>query len=50
MADKDNEKNLNTTLEAIDDDELEIVSGGRGNLNPPRVDVHDYDDDVKGRM
>ena len=44
----DKEKNNNPELESIGDDELEEVTGG-GDLNPPRVDVHDYDN-VKDRM
>ncbi len=44
---KDKEKKVE--LEEIDDKELEKVVGGR-NLNPQRVDIHPYDDDVKGRM
>lgn len=47
MSDK--EKLENTELEPIEDDALEEVTGG-GGLNPPRVDIHNYDDNVKGRM
>lgn len=48
MSDK--EKLENVELEAIDDDELDQVTGGAGGLNPPRVDIHPYDDNVKSRM
>jgi len=46
-----NEKELNTVENdgSLDLDELENVSGGAG-LNPPRVAIHDYDDDVKNRV
>ena len=47
MSDK--EKLENTEVEPIEDDELDEVTGG-GRLNPPRVDIHAYDDYVKSRM
>ncbi len=34
----------------LEEEELDNVSGGRGGLNPPRVDVYEYDSDVKKRM
>lgn len=48
MSDK--EKLENTELEPIEDDELDEVTGGGSGLNPPRVDIHPYDEDVKKRM
>ncbi len=48
MSDK--EKLENPELEPIEDEELEEVIGGGNGLNPPRVDIHPYDDDVKSRM
>ncbi len=46
----DKEKLKNTELEELEDEELDEVAGGGGSLNPPRVDIHPYDDDVKSRM
>ena len=46
----DKEKLENTELEELDDAELDEVAGGSGSLNPPRVDIHPYDDNVKSRM
>lgn len=48
MSDK--EKLENVELETIEDDDLDNVTGGSGGLNPPRVKLHQYDDNVKGRM
>lgn len=48
MSDK--EKLENNELEPIEDDELDEVTGGGSGLNPPRVDIHPYNDDVKSRM
>lgn len=48
MSDK--EKLENNELEPIEDDELDKVTGGGSGLNPPRVDIHPYNDDVKSRM
>lgn len=48
MSDK--EKLENTEITPIEDDELDEVTGGGNGLNPPRVDIHPYDDDVKSRM
>lgn len=45
----DKEKLENTEIKPIEDDELDEVTGG-GGLNPPRVDIHAYDDYVKSRM
>ena len=44
-----NNNDENTELREINDDELDSVVGGKG-LNPPRVDIHPYDDSVKDRM
>lgn len=44
-------ENLNDPeLYPVEDDELDEVTGGSNDLNPPRVDIHPYDDDVKKRM
>lgn len=43
------EKINNINLEPVADDELEGVTGGKA-LNPPRVDIHPYDENVKQRM
>lgn len=47
MEEKD--KPNNNQLEPVADDELENATGGKA-LDPPRVDIHPYDDDVKKRM
>lgn len=46
----DKEKIENPELEVVEDDELDEVTGGGNGLNPPRVDIHPYDDNVKDRM
>lgn len=46
----DKEKLENLDPQPIEDDELDEVAGGGSSLNPPRVDVHPYDPDVKSRM
>ena len=47
---KDKEKLENNKLEPIEDDDLDEVAGGGKGLNPPRVDIHPYDDNVKSRI
>ncbi len=46
----DKEKLENTEIKPIEDNELDEVTGGGSGLNPPRVDIHAYDDYVKSRM
>lgn len=43
------EKLNNNEIELIEDDKLEDVTGGK-KLDPPRVDIHPYNEDVKKRM
>lgn len=54
MSDKEKLENKetleNTEVTPIEDDVLDKVTGGGSGLNPPRVDIHPYDDDVKSRM
>jgi hypothetical protein len=50
MSEKEKLENIeNPELEVIDDDELDEVTGGGGDLNPPRVKIGDYNDGVKDK-
>lgn len=48
---KDEKKDLDLTndVEILSEEDLENVTGGRG-VNPPRVNEHPYDKNVKSRM